>query len=177
MRIFIAILFSPAVKSKVSDIMEKLKEKNYHGQFTAHDNLHITLHYLGETKKEKLIEVIQQLQKIYLEPFTIQTNHLDTFGNGQRKKVLYLGLKKNKKLMDLHKIVIKQLNSIGYDIDHHSYTPHITLMKKLVIDDKAIEKIKFKAFEIEVNSISVMESKRCDGNLVYQEIKNIPLKK
>ena len=131
MRIFIAILFSPAIKNEISNLIETIKEKNYHGQVTAHDNLHITLHYLGETKKEKILEVIYILNAICFNSFCIKTNSLDTFRKGKKKKILYLGLQKNDLLTQLHDEVIKALNNIGYSIDKLNFTPHITLIRKV----------------------------------------------
>ena len=163
------------VKRKISNFIETLKEKNYHGHVTAHDNLHITLHYLGETNKNKLVKVIKELNNISVDSFIIKTNSIKAFKKNQNKKILYLSINNSQDLSLLHKEVINRLNTVGYNINVQNYTPHITLMKKVVTRNDIIEKFEFKPFEIKVNSISVMESKRIDGELVYEELKRIVL--
>ncbi|MDA3931401.1 MAG: RNA 2',3'-cyclic phosphodiesterase [Tenericutes bacterium] len=177
MRIFIAILFSPAINHEIYDIIETIKEKNYHGQSTVHDNLHLTLHYIGETKQEKLSEIIKQLKEIIINSFSIQTKNIDYFGKEKKKKILYLGIENNHELKKLHNEVVKQLNNIGYMIDEETYIPHITLMRRVKVEDDAFDNFEFKSLKIAVEGISVMESKRIDNQLVYEEIEHIDLKK
>ncbi|QWC00554.1 RNA 2',3'-cyclic phosphodiesterase [Mycoplasmatota bacterium] len=177
MRIFIAINFISAIKDEISQLIDLLENQNYHGYRTAHDNLHMTLHYLGETKINIIQEIINQLKELDLPSFLIRTDHFKFFDKGKSNKIMYLGIEENKDLYHLHDHIIGSLNKLGYMIDKRGYTPHITLLKHVHIENQHTIRIDVKSLTIMVDSVSVMESKKMNGKLIYSPIANIKLKK
>ena len=49
MRLFVAIQFSPAVRSTLLEAVETLRRQGS-GRFTRPENLHLTLAFIGETE-------------------------------------------------------------------------------------------------------------------------------
>ena len=54
MRVFYAIKFSDYVKQALTDSLEEIKKHTVRGSFTAKDNFHITLLFVGECSPDKL---------------------------------------------------------------------------------------------------------------------------
>lgn len=51
MRLFTAITFDTSSKDRLSRHIAALKKSGAEGNFTRHDNLHLTLAFIGETER------------------------------------------------------------------------------------------------------------------------------
>ena len=86
---------------------------------------------------------------------------------------MWLGTNKSKELVRLHQTLEKCLGKQGFKRERAQFSPHITIGREIVmIYNKkiAVEKFKPKISEIIVKEISLMESKRVDGKLVYKKL-------
>ena len=54
MRTFIAIEFDNETKKNITQLQNKIKNDCKKGNFTVKDNLHLTMHFLGEIEQEDL---------------------------------------------------------------------------------------------------------------------------
>ncbi|MDY0139036.1 MAG: 2'-5' RNA ligase family protein, partial [Candidatus Izemoplasmatales bacterium] len=54
--------------------------------------------------------------------------------------------------------------------DSDNFTPHITLGRKVKISKEDLLDILVDEVEVEFDRISIMESKRVDGDLIYEEL-------
>lgn len=176
MRIFIAILFSKAIKDRLFDLNTILKEKNYHGLYTAYDNLHLTLYYIGETSQDKLTEIKQSLDQISMNAFVIRSKGINYFKAKRNKKIVYLEIEDKEALISCYQAVMDQLKTVYKDIKATKYIPHITLARKIKEDVNSAKNLKIKTLNIKVDAISIMESKRVNDQLIYEELYKIPLK-
>lgn len=169
MRIFIALLFSEIVKNKIFGLVNEL-EKKFEGNFTARDNLHLTLYYIGEIDKVLLEKVKKEIKEINFNKFSYETLGIGSFKNSFKHRLLHLTVKEDISLKSIHVKVLNALKKSGIEINNLDFTPHITLGRKVFINDLEMKSIKFSDISILASRISVMESKRIDGNLVYEEI-------
>ena len=54
MRLFVAINFNNETRSRLLDLRDELRGKSQRGNFTAPENLHLTLAFIGEVSPKKV---------------------------------------------------------------------------------------------------------------------------
>lgn len=177
MKLFIALLFEDEQKNIIYDILQETKLISGTGNFTNYNNLHLTLEYIGESSTEQLEVIKTSLSEIDLKTFSYVTNKIKCFGKSNNQKIVYLGVEYSDDLRNLYRRIIDQLNQAGYEFSYEKYTPHITLGRKVRFKEfETVRNIYCNPLTILANRISIMESKRVDGKLVYEELYSIPLK-
>lgn len=165
MKLFIAINFNDEIKYYFNNIINQLKKYNIDGKFTVINNIHLTLNYIGETDKVRIIENI--IDKINFESFYISINELGLFKNN----ILWVGIEENIHLNNIYYFLYEELYKNDFILDSRDFKPHITIARKTIFpDDFFIEKFTLAKKNILVNKISLMKSERIDNNLIYTEI-------
>ncbi|MBQ5562913.1 MAG: RNA 2',3'-cyclic phosphodiesterase, partial [Clostridia bacterium] len=92
---------------------------------------------------------------------------------------LWVGLKRNFKLMTLAESVRKALENEHIPFDRKPFKPHITVIRKAGIfseQEKYIKVLRTENVKITVEKFSLMHSHRENGKLIYTEIGNIKAK-
>lgn len=177
MKLFIALLFEDEQKNIIYDILQETKLISGTGSFTHYSNLHLTLEYIGETTADQLEVIKKTLSEIDFKTFSYVTTKIKCFSKSNNQKIVYLGVEYSDTLRELYHRVIDQLNQAGYDFSYEKYTPHITLGRKVRFKEfESVRNIYCNPLTIHAHRISIMESKRVDGKLVYEELYSIPLK-
>lgn len=160
MRIFIAIRFTEAFKSSILDAQDGLREYGVRGNYTQLENLHLTLAFIGET--ERVTEIKAAVDAVKFEPFVIRTGKLGSF-NG-RSRVLWLGIEGEDKVKTIAQQLRRNLDKCGIDYAKGKFSPHITLVRQpseMPLD------VEVESESMTVSEISVMNSERVNGRLVY----------
>lgn len=174
MRLFTAILFDDETKDALCDVMDKLRSVTEKGNFTLRDNLHLTLNFIGETDKAKLVE---KAMKEAVEAADISAFNLTFSGFGRFKRregdICWVGVERNETLIRLQKELAERLINASFALDGQDYTPHLTLARKARFGNKFSER-EFAAavpgIKQHVGRISLMKSERINGKLTYTEI-------
>jgi len=180
MRLFTAILFNKNIEASLYQTVERLRASSKSGTFTARENLHLTLNFIGETKR--LDEVKQAMtsavRKAKGKKFSVL---IRGFGKFKRREgdIYWVGIEREEELWRLQKDLVKELKETGFfDIDDMEYTPHLTLGRRVKVKDSFQAK-EFEAgilpMQMEVSRISLMKSERIEGKLVYTEIYHVEL--
>lgn len=160
MRIFIAIRFTEAFKYSILDAQDGLREYGVRGNYTQPENLHLTLAFIGET--ERVAEIKTAVDAVKFEPFVIRTGKLGCF-NG-RSRVLWLGIEGEDKVKTIAQQLRRNLDKCGIDYAKGKFCPHITLVRQpseMPLD------VEVESESMTVSEISVMNSERINGRLVY----------
>lgn len=170
MRLFIAINFNSDIKEYLYSIISLLKENNIRANFVSKDNLHLTLIFIGKSKKVNLIK--NTINNLNFNNFYITTNKLGFFLN-KKGDILWIGLDKNEALTSIYKKLYLELKTQTFKIDNRKFKPHITLGRKTILPksfnmDSFQDKIKNK--NILIDKISLMKSEIINGKLIYNEI-------
>ena len=79
MRLFIAINFNNEVRSRLLTLRDELCGKSQRGRFTAPENLHLTLAFLGECDNKQTAVVKSVLNTVSFEPFDIAVDCVGRF--------------------------------------------------------------------------------------------------
>lgn len=166
MRLFTAILFDEETKNALC-MAQTAAKKNAEGNFTARENLHQTLVFIGETDQREEIEKI--LSGTDFEPFEIRLSGTGFFEKG----IFYASAENSPELSALQNEIEQKLCMAGFEIEKRRYVPHITLARKFRKGGDFSEE-EVSAFlagrKIRIEKISLMESSRIDNVLKYTEI-------
>ena len=170
MRLFIAINFDENTKNHLCSIIDGLREQSVSGNFTKRPNLHVTLHFLGETTK--INEIKSAIDSVTAPPFELT---LDGFGGfNQRGSMLYwVGIKQNQYLKQCYDELYSSLSNHGFKLDNRPYKPHLTIGREVETVpgfDKRQFSGSIKPYNYHVGRISLMKSERIRGVLTYTEI-------
>jgi len=175
MRIFIALLFPKTIKDKLYSYIEKMRSF-YDGNYTSYDNLHLTLYYIGEIDSLLYDKVVEEIKKINQSVFEFEIGSLGSFKNNGLQRLVHCKVNLNHALESLQSRVIRALKLSGIIINSTDFTPHITLGRRVSIPISCLNEIRIEALKVKAIKVSVMESKRIDTKLVYEEKDYIMLK-
>lgn len=178
MRVFYAIEFKEEIKDSLFSVQKDLRRLCNGGNFSHRENFHLTLRFIGEQTPEQVQKLISALHNTaaVTSGFTLKINRLGAFNKGN-KKIIWAGLEKNIELQLLYNELENNLDKAGYPREERGYSPHITLVRETRLENSAegLNNIKFNNIHIQVDSISLMESKRVDNRLTYTAIARVAL--
>jgi RNA 2',3'-cyclic 3'-phosphodiesterase len=172
MRLFIAIHCNAKTKDELVALQNRIREYAGRGNFTSYDNLHLTLVFLGEVHPSRIPAIKECMENLASAPFDIIYHTLGYYRRGG-KDLWWVGLRKNKELLDLRRNLVNLLSEEGFSIEKRAYSPHLTLAREVEIremQDKLLLEGSVKPFTSHVDSISLMKSERLHGILTYTEV-------
>lgn len=182
MRSFISVdIEKEKILTKLHKLTKQITKTDADTNPVAKENLHITVKFLGEIDKERVPEIRNVIQKYAkkIEPFSITLTGMGAFPSPKRPKVVWVGGKKDKKLVRLAQKIRKELERRGFKKDQHSYTTHITLarvdwytdeLKRLISENKNIN-----IGELHIDTIQIKKSKLTNEGPIYRTIEAIRL--
>ena len=131
-RLFFALWPTEETRQSIVEVFSQFPpQKN--ARVLPPQNLHITLHYIGQVTDETKHDMHLAAQKIVSDTFDLD---LDCFGYFSKANVFWMGCKKTPTaLINLHNDLGKTLGRCGYTPETSVYTPHVTLMRKCVKSD------------------------------------------
>jgi RNA 2',3'-cyclic 3'-phosphodiesterase len=130
LRTFIAVDIGKAIRDRAVALQEKLAQTSA-VKWVEHDNLHVTLLFLGEVEDREVPTVCravaEQVQKH--RSFQLSIERVGCFPNPRRPRVLWIGVGDGaQELCALHDSLEPPLLDLGcYRREERKYTPHITL--------------------------------------------------
>jgi 2'-5' RNA ligase len=169
MRLFIAINFAEDMKDYLVNIVSEL-QKIAAGSFTARENLHLTLAFIGETNR--VDDVRAAMDAVPAEPFLLSVKGAGSF-KGRGGETVWAGIEAEAGLYRAQSRLRSELTSRGFEIDGRKYAPHLTLARRVVFDRGrgALDLLPCAGGKtVEVCRISLMKSESVRGRLTYTEI-------
>ena len=166
MRLFIAINFNKDTLSSLLALRDKLRGGSQHGRFSAPENLHLTLVFLGECDGKQTAAVKSILGAVSFEPFDVA---VDCVGRFKRDggDLWWAGLRESKPLSALQHDLTERLSALGFTLDRRRFSPHITLGREVITD---IMPWAFEPFGETAGAVDLMKSERFAGKLTYTSI-------
>jgi len=166
MRLFIAINFNNETRSRLLALRDELRGKSERGNFSAQENLHLTLAFLGECDGKQVVTAKSVVNAVSFEPFDIS---VDCIGRFKRdgSDIWWAGLHESKPLIALQGELAENLIAAGFTLEKRKYSPHITLGREVVTDAKPWT---IEPFGEAVCTIEHMKSERINGKLTYTAI-------
>lgn len=135
------------------------------GRSIAPQNLHLTLHFLGNVSLETCDCVSQAATKVLFKAFSLK---LDKFGFFIKPKVFWMGVTNTPNpLVQLYNDLGECLKVCDYQMESRVFTPHVSLKRKI----KRFE-LKEKPHSINwyVNQFALIESRPTDNGVMYEPL-------
>lgn len=134
LRIFIGIDLPQPITERLASRMAYMQEKLPYRKWTHPADLHLTLHFLGNTPTSRLQSVQDAMAKVATDfaPFGVSLAGLGSFGSSSAPRVIWLGLSESTdthSLFRLHAALAAKLTAAGFQPDTRPYRPHLTLVR------------------------------------------------
>lgn len=167
MRLFFSIEFSEPVRDALCEAMERIRPCCEQGSFTARENLHLTLVFLGEVSSVRLPAVKEAMEEVSIAGFPLQVGGIGCFH--QRSGSLYwAGVETSEPLRSLYESLCSALTKRGFAIEKREYRPHLTLVRKAVLKEGCDRSaLAVPVLRTQADSFSLMLSEVRNGRRVY----------
>ena len=128
-RLFFALWPDHSVRAALMREYDSLRDLPGLGRRVTPANLHITLHYLGNTSAEQKKCFIEQARRVSFQPFTLT---LDRLGFFPRAAVSWIAPAKTPAaLNNLHQALGDEIARCGFNSEQRAYHPHVTMARKI----------------------------------------------
>jgi len=139
-RLFIALDVSEVVRRRVHAAATGLPWAGPPGapagdskiNFVAADNIHLTLHFLGEVADDRLMDVHRAVEAAagQVGPFELAVTGLRAVPAQGRLRMIWAGVAEpTGRLARLHELLGVGLHEADFPTDHRRFNPHITLAR------------------------------------------------
>ncbi|MFD1066816.1 RNA 2',3'-cyclic phosphodiesterase [Oceanobacillus locisalsi] len=136
---FIGVPVQPALAKQLAEWQTTLKQYLPYKQWTNRSDFHITLAFLGEVDDPSIEMLQKKLASMTVYPaFDLKRSDIQTFGNTQQPRVIWLGMEHHPLLHEIQEHVVQICETIGYKREKREYTPHVTIAKKWADQRKEI---------------------------------------
>ena len=170
-RLFFALWPDEAVRQQLLGSAKPLQLKR-NGRLMRAANLHMTLHFIGNTSHDNAECLQQKAREVVAEPFNLQLN---TIGQFRRAAIVWLGCSSPPKaLHHLHEQLGVSISQCDFQPEERVYRPHVTLYRKAALKDEARV---ITPVEWHVDSFSLVRSENDRDGVVYSEMEQYPLKR
>jgi len=178
-RVFIGVKLPGAIKGQLADAQKEVQRASLKGSFTDPDNFHLTMRFIGEVDPDQKSAIETALARCAESqlPFLVETNGLGYFFK-RNKRIIWLGVKENRRLQQLYEQLHASL--LGQKLtmaDEVAFIPHLTLGRGIVLPQgwESLSKVPLPQDQkIPVTALTLFESVRVDGKLVYRPIADFP---
>jgi 2'-5' RNA ligase len=142
MKIFVGVELPKKISNEITKIRNSDFENIVDIKWIEESDCYITLKFLGRISNLKIERIIQRLKKITFEDFELESKEVGFFHNDRFIEVIFLGLKPEKKIIELHNKVDYELRDI-FGLDK-TFKGHIILgrIENIKNKEKFFEKIK-----------------------------------
>jgi 2'-5' RNA ligase len=194
LRLFIALYPPPKAKRKIGSVIQSLEHKLPAQVIrpVKPENLHVTLHFLGNTPSGN-IELLQRVVRHAVAesrtgPLRLSASRLGFFPPRGRPRVLQWEVSKTEQLTRLHGALAAGLSSTDFRVEKRSYRPHITLAKVgKRASAEAVEKMRRAvdradaghglAISFSVETVVIVSSELTSSGPIYTPVAEAPLAK
>jgi len=178
-RIFFSLLLDDTSKEALIKLIHNLKKSSlcHYVHWKKIEKLHITLHFIGNTTKEKIPLLIESVQKkiATLPTFNLEFMNLSAFPPTRHPHALVLNIKPSASLLKLVEEITHGVTEAELSGDKKSYIPHLTLGKLKKIPPATVLYPKTMLPNLSVKEVVLLKSVPIEGDTVYEVIEKLNL--
>jgi RNA 2',3'-cyclic 3'-phosphodiesterase len=129
---FFAVKIPEQSKILMKEAMESLNTKLPFKKWIHHEDLHITLAFLGFAPQDKLMSAINNVTGSLkgLKQLKLEFNELGIFGSSHSPRIFWVDTKASKELVLVRNKVFSSCLDAGFQLETRPFRPHITLARK-----------------------------------------------
>lgn len=131
-RTFIALELNENLQRHLSGTIRQMAQALPRLKWVDPAGIHLTLAFLGELDDERLAAAAQasEIAARTVSPFRYRLAQLGTFGSPRQPRVLWMGADEpSGKLARLHRVLNRELEQRGFEVDTRPFSPHLTLAR------------------------------------------------
>lgn len=138
---FFAVKIPQETKLIMKQHSESLKENLPFSRWVHHEDLHITLAFLGNAPSEKLSSAMEKVEETLSgeKGFNLEISKLGIFGKLDSPRIFWADTKESNELQAVRKKVSTACTDAGFQLETRPFKPHITLARKWT-GDKPFQK-------------------------------------
>ncbi|GGD59680.1 RNA 2',3'-cyclic phosphodiesterase [Paenibacillus nasutitermitis] len=134
-RLFVAVPLPDTLKLRISAWTNDVRSSLPFRKWTNEADLHVTLHFLGDTSATRIPELeaalVSEVGSGRIQPFHLSLAGTGTFGNPEQPRVLWAGLGGElDQLRALQHLIVDTMTPLGFPAEDRAYSPHLTLARK-----------------------------------------------
>lgn len=183
-RTFIAIKINPNKQLLDQFRAFKLLFKNERINWVTEDNLHLTLRFIGNTTRQQLYDLVDQLEALSIKQgsFQIRLKGCGYFKSKGNPRVLFVIVEEEQLLTELNAEIETAVTETGFLPELKTFRPHVTLgrIKKMenktrftsIIDDMPAKEYQ----ELYVSEFILYQSILSSSKPVYKIIQTFQIK-
>jgi 2'-5' RNA ligase len=127
MRLFVALDIEAGIRERITAFRNQLRPLAPDVRWVSPETYHVTLQFLGETKK--IAEIRDALGKVSSSPITLSYRGAGFFPTPRSPRVFWVGIEGDRHLQALADAIALALAPLEFERDHDKFTPHLTLAR------------------------------------------------
>lgn len=176
MRLFLSINLDEGCRRALLGAMEALRAASAKASLVRPEQLHLTLAFIGETTRLQAAKAA--LARVKGPPFELEVAGVGRFaGRRAGEDLIWAGVRAAPALTALAGALRRELGAAGFALDPKPFKPHLTLARRVAFARPG----DFEGFaagypastplcRMAAGRLSLMESSRQNGRLVYTEL-------
>ena len=125
LRLFVGLEIAAPIKAELAKISSGLPEASW----IAPENLHMTLHFIGDVDEGVAEDIDAALQGIEAASFDLTIKGIGCFESRNKVRAVWAGVAAEPDLRHLHAKVAQALILAGQEPEHRKFRPHVTLAR------------------------------------------------
>ncbi len=177
MRVFVALELPQKVKDNLERSSRQFAEFANGGSFVPKDNLHLTLHFLGNVEPSDLIYVQSAMDAVKNLP--APTLAVMQFAMQRTNDIVWAKIRQSTELTELHDKLGERLETNGFEVEHRAYRPHVTLIRKKSFTlpfSEVTKNVQVFNMPFAATKLTLFESVFDGGGVTYRPLYTVELK-
>ncbi len=135
---FFAVKLPDETKLIMKERMEKLRSVFPFKRWVHHEDLHITLAFLGNAPQDKLEIAQKNITERLKEAarFQLKINGLGIFGKQDSPRIFFAETEQNNELQLIRNKVFTACEDAGFQLETRPFRPHITMARKWAREER-----------------------------------------
>lgn len=165
-RIFFALWPGDSVRNEINRVFKSAPQANLPGRHLNKNNLHLTLHFLGNVSLQQFDCVQRIAETITSKSFELRLDH---FGSFTKARVLWTG----------PSVITEELSGLQYELgevlkeceftpEKRPFNPHVTLARKIKCTEQLLP---HEPVIWSVNQFALVESISVEGGVEYRPLR------
>ena len=188
LRLFIAVDFPPEIIAKIAKINTYLQTQvpGRMLKWVSPENLHLTLKFLGDVRKDRLPELKTRLENALVgqSGFCIAIEGMGMYPSPNKPRVLWLGIKDQGNLKEIHHKLTLALEVFDPEPEKRSFSPHLTIARIRQNSDresirevgKTLSQFKVDTLgKLNICSVQLYKSELTPRGPIYTALQSVPL--
>ncbi len=125
MRLFVAIALPDETRERLAGLQEGIPG----ARWVPAENLHLTLHFIGEVDGRQAHDIDAALAAVRGPVFSIALAGVGQFGAKSKLRALWAGVEPSDPLLRLQAKVAQAVRSAGIATESRKFKPHVTLAR------------------------------------------------